>query len=276
MEVQPKKQGSMWVNSLLAVTVLLAAFTLLVTLTFKHLVAPSDLAVYSKSDLGTFGDFLGGILNPILSSLTIVLLIWSIRVQLNELKISREQHTLAIDQSKEALNQLISTQEREKSMVNAQRLNLVLPRASEELSKQINELHEIKNKKVQLFFEKQDTKLRLRIVECTYSELLFRTKYLISIQKPFSLSKHSTNVAFKFILEIQSHIHRASFMVDEMQKLSSPPFLYAQELRILFNYTNQLKVFAEETENMKFLDRTVKRIEGLRTKAKLLDEDALV
>jgi uncharacterized membrane protein len=40
----------------------------------------------NQSDFGAFGDFLGGILNPILSFATLSLLIWSINIQIRELK----------------------------------------------------------------------------------------------------------------------------------------------------------------------------------------------
>ncbi|TVO34740.1 hypothetical protein [Vibrio algivorus] len=44
-----------------------------------------------QATFGAFGDFLGGVLNPILSFLTIVLLIYSIRFQLEELKHTRNE-----------------------------------------------------------------------------------------------------------------------------------------------------------------------------------------
>ena len=40
----------------------------------------------TQSDFGAFGDFLGGTLNPILSFATLSLLIWSINIQVRELK----------------------------------------------------------------------------------------------------------------------------------------------------------------------------------------------
>ncbi len=39
--------------------------------------------------LAQFGDFVGGTLNPILTFITIALLIWSIRIQMSELKATR-------------------------------------------------------------------------------------------------------------------------------------------------------------------------------------------
>ena len=40
---------------------------------------------------GQFGDYIGGILNPIFGLSTICLLIWSIQIQLNELRLSRKE-----------------------------------------------------------------------------------------------------------------------------------------------------------------------------------------
>ena len=51
---------------------------------------------YAKtiSDWGATGDFFGGILNPILSFSTVLLLIFSLRMQLKELSLTREEMTL--------------------------------------------------------------------------------------------------------------------------------------------------------------------------------------
>ncbi|MDK2763933.1 MAG: hypothetical protein KYX63_08095 [Alteromonas macleodii] len=271
MEVQARKHGSSWVNSLIAITVLLAAITFLMVLTFKHLVAPSDLAVYSKSDLGTFGDFLGGILNPILSTLTIVLLVWSIRVQLNELKISREQHKFAIDQGKETLEQLVSSQKREKALVNAQQLNLLLPRAKEELTKHLDDLQNSHTKTIELRFEIKKEKLHVRVVEYTYCDLLYRATFILKMHKPLVYSEDNNDPVFQFIHEIQTYIHRACYCINEMQKLDTPSFFYEKEARKLRLVANQLKYISKPTNNMDILETTIKRIEKIRERAFKID-----
>ncbi|MCK8043929.1 hypothetical protein MSG37_03455 [Shewanella sp. 1CM18E] len=48
----------------------------------------------NQADFGAFGDFLGGVLNPILGFATVGLLIWSLKMQMNELALSREQLSL--------------------------------------------------------------------------------------------------------------------------------------------------------------------------------------
>ncbi|ABX49308.1 conserved hypothetical protein [Shewanella baltica OS195] len=48
----------------------------------------------NQGDFGTFGDFLGGVLNPILGFATVGLLIWSLKLQMNELALSRQELAL--------------------------------------------------------------------------------------------------------------------------------------------------------------------------------------
>lgn len=276
MEVQARKHVSIWVNSLIIITITLVAISFLMALTFKHLVAPSDFSVYSKSDLGTLGDFLGGTLNPILSTLTVVLLIWSLKVQRNELNISREQHKFAIDQGKETLEQLVASREREKSLVHAQQLNLLLPRAKEELTIHIEELKRSYTKTKELRFKKQESKLRLRVIECSYFDLLYRADWILKSHEPFVYSGNNINPVFQFIQEIQTYIHRACYCIHEMQKFDTPTFLYAQEARELRRFTNQLKYIAKLTDNTRFLEPTIRHIEKIRQKALELDPETTI
>lgn len=48
----------------------------------------------NQGDFGAFGDFLGGVLNPILGFATVGLLIWSLKLQMNELALSRQELAL--------------------------------------------------------------------------------------------------------------------------------------------------------------------------------------
>jgi NADH:ubiquinone oxidoreductase subunit C len=48
----------------------------------------------NQGDFGAFGDFLGGVLNPILGFATVGLLIWSLKMQMEELSLSRKELTL--------------------------------------------------------------------------------------------------------------------------------------------------------------------------------------
>jgi hypothetical protein len=53
-----------------------------------------ELGFGNQADFGAFGDFLGGVLNPILGFATVALLIWSLKLQMNELALSRQELAL--------------------------------------------------------------------------------------------------------------------------------------------------------------------------------------
>jgi uncharacterized membrane protein len=70
----------------------------------------------NQEQFGQFGDYIGGLLNPILSFLTIALLIWSIQVQTKELRASTDElskSSRALDLAQEAHNENVTLQKRE-------------------------------------------------------------------------------------------------------------------------------------------------------------------
>jgi hypothetical protein len=50
-----------------------------------------EMGFGSQADFGAFGDFLGGVLNPILGFATVGLLIWSLKMQRDELALTRQE-----------------------------------------------------------------------------------------------------------------------------------------------------------------------------------------
>ncbi len=81
-------------TTVLGIVIILVLFLLDLHLTSKGEISQS---VYTRSELGTLGDLIGGSLNPILTFLTIVLLIWSIRIQQKELAEATKQSTRSAD-----------------------------------------------------------------------------------------------------------------------------------------------------------------------------------
>ncbi|MGI2152249.1 hypothetical protein ACROAK_05070 [Shewanella oncorhynchi] len=59
----------------------------------------------NQGDFGAFGDFLGGVLNPILGFATVGLLIWSLKLQMNELALSRQELALTRQELAETKNE---------------------------------------------------------------------------------------------------------------------------------------------------------------------------
>lgn len=100
---------------------------------FFALITASALFVYmirfagnglgGTEQFGQFGDYVGGVLNPSLSFITILLLIWSIRVQMSELAATREElaaskeelkkSSLALEASRIAHQENVELQKRE-------------------------------------------------------------------------------------------------------------------------------------------------------------------
>jgi uncharacterized protein with PQ loop repeat len=70
----------------------------------------------SKTDWGTFGDFIGGTLNPILSFLSLIALLTTIVLQSKELELTRKELTLTRDE----LERSASAQEETKKILDKQ------------------------------------------------------------------------------------------------------------------------------------------------------------
>ncbi len=77
-----------------------------------HLASASDISTgdssYTRADLGTIGDFIGGLLNPLLTFATVCLLIWSIRIQQKELSAA----TKVLKQTKDVHDKNIKNEEK--------------------------------------------------------------------------------------------------------------------------------------------------------------------
>ena len=257
-----------WLKSIKAVTLILIIVILILLLIANHLGAPSESLSYSKADLGTLGDFLGGILNPLLTFITIVLLIWSLTAQLSELKISREQQKLSNEQSKVVLEQINSSQQYEEGIMKSKMLELLLPRASGELKfhlKELTELAKSQSKDFTLFFDSTELgkhtdaniyKRKIKIVSVSRRDIIFSAKYLFNSEEPYTYSIFSDSVVKGIITEIQTPIHRAFYCIDELQKLDAPPTFYEKELRSLRFYLNQLKILTSLTANKNMIIRT--------------------
>ncbi|BAK71956.1 hypothetical protein [Arcobacter sp. L] len=72
-----------------------------------------DLDTTKKADWGTFGDFIGGTLNPIFALFSLFAIIYTIKIQTEELELSREE----LRETKEELKESrIAQQEQSESL----------------------------------------------------------------------------------------------------------------------------------------------------------------
>lgn len=274
-----------WLKSLRILLFFLFTITFVLFLTLNHLLAPSDTSVYTKADLGTFGDFFGGILNPLLSTLTILLLLWSLMAQLKELKISREQHGLAVDQYKITLDQLKSSHDREERIINTEMMTILLPKALKELHLHLDKLKKTQTKQVALYFEapidpvsvsSDNYKYRIRVIKCSYYQLMYQARYLFKSQAPYTYSIHSDLKVKEVLSLVQNHLHRAFYCIDEMQKLETPPFIYAEEARVLRRFVNQFSILAELTNTSYLLQRSEAHIRYIARNAHKVDDSVFI
>lgn len=86
--------------------------TLLLGLYFHHFWYSQGLKLGNQSDFGTFGDFLGGVLNPILGFATVWLLVKSLKIQTDELSLSRNE----LARSSDAIEKQVAHLEREANL----------------------------------------------------------------------------------------------------------------------------------------------------------------
>lgn len=67
----------------------------------------SVLGHFSQESFAQFGDYVGGLVNPVLSFLTILLLIKSIRIQNEELRLTREEMKIANEEARKSADAML-------------------------------------------------------------------------------------------------------------------------------------------------------------------------
>ena len=164
---------------------------------FKNLSVTNDSATW-----GTFGDYLGGTLNPIISFLALIGLLYTIHQQAQEMQATREELKQAAEQQRQQVEQ----QSRQSEIFNLQQFESTFFSLLEQHNKAVEkieaesifeELHNIYNKKIdQITTRKPSEELSNSLAIKTinqhyelksYFNLLFQILKFISI----SLSKNS-------------------------------------------------------------------------------------
>ena len=164
---------------------------------FKNLSVTNDSATW-----GTFGDYLGGTLNPIISFLALIGLLYTIHQQAQEMQATREELKLAAEQQRQQVEQ----QSRQSEIFNLQQFESTFFSLLEQHNKAVEKieaesilekLHDIYNKKLyQITMSKPSEELSnshaIKSIKQhyelkSYFNLLFQILKFISI----SLSKNS-------------------------------------------------------------------------------------
>lgn len=128
-EDEREDKNSAWPTWLVPIGFLIPVFAAVsYVFAFKNHVAGGP------GDWGTFGDFIGGISNPLLSFLTIILLVASLRLQARELK----ESTKAVKQSAEELSLTRKIHENQETL---QIRDMIRPQLISELEEKVKKAH---------------------------------------------------------------------------------------------------------------------------------------
>lgn len=196
MDKGNKPNRLLWILGIAAVAAFLIVLGLYITY-FKNLSITNDSATW-----GTFGDYLGGTLNPIISFLALIGLLYTIHQQAQEMQATREELKQAAEQQRQQVEQ----QSRQSEIFNLQQFESTFFSLLEQHNKAVEkieaesifeELHNIYNKKIdQITTRKPSEELSNSLAIKTinqhyelksYFNLLFQILKFISI----SLSKNS-------------------------------------------------------------------------------------
>ena len=196
MDKENKPNRLLWILGIAAVAAFLIVLGLYISY-FKNLSVTNDSATW-----GTFGDYLGGTLNPIFSFLALIGLLYTIHQQAQEMQATREELKQAAEQQRQQVEQ----QNRQSEIFNLQQFESTFFSLLEQHNKVVErievesiyeELHNIYNKKIdQITTRKPSEELSnshaIKSINQhyelkSYFNLLFQILKFISI----SLSKNS-------------------------------------------------------------------------------------
>jgi hypothetical protein len=250
-------------TSLFTVTVIAITFFLILILIYSsiflfHYITPSEMGNidYSKSDLGTLGDLVGGILNPLLTFITIGLLIWSIRVQGREL-------TEATEQSRRSADALVQTNRLHNNNFEEQRRIVMIPHLMEKLTKEASFLYRIYREKNSIeIHDRSESRVGVKkILKIDVPSLgsLFICKSLLN-KSDFHLIFKAINLpqqkdeAFKQIrLKLNTctqSIFEISDVCAKLKDIEAPTILYKEEINQAKAVSRALNEMSEALVNL--------------------------
>ena len=147
MDKENKPNRLLWILGIAAVAAFLIVLGLYISY-FKNLSVTNDSATW-----GTFGDYLGGTLNPIISFLALIGLLYTIHQQAQEMQATREELKQAAEQQRQQVEQ----QSRQSEIFNLQQFESTFFSLLEQHNKVVErievksiyeELHNIYNTKI--------------------------------------------------------------------------------------------------------------------------------
>ncbi len=200
---------------------LLLAFLILVFYFYNFY----STTVLTRESMAQFGDYFGGVLNPILGFATVSLLVWSIQVQLRELKLTRrelEQSTFANQKQAESLHKQVGLYEKKETLDSVKK-------ELDMLNRRLNELLEIKMK-----IDKGG-----RLASFTLNEAFFNNSDDIKDQISSQL-KQGLNASSSVLITLEKELELISnefmFYFTKLVHLKEYEFSVVKLNRLVFQY----------------------------------------
>lgn len=212
----------------------------------------------NQGDFGTFGDFLGGVLNPILGFATVGLLIWSLKMQMKELSLSNQQLALTRQELKETKEETALSRQAMEAQVAHLKQDAKLTELQGVLKAQLDIINDLLSTQV---FARHSAKGH---IELTFDKILNNHNEVISYQGVINELLHSnaTNPLINTIKALEIQVIQLGHISLEYSKETNSK-LYA--LPYLVNAISLLNKFYkfqpnESMENLlKEIDEQIKK-----------------
>ncbi|WP_213607711.1 hypothetical protein [Pseudoalteromonas sp.] len=211
----------------------------------------------NRGDWGAMGDYFGGLVNPILSFATILLLLFSIKIQVKELKATTQE--------------LKETKEVHQESVIAQDRNLMFTPLTKRIDQIINDIQELNGQPI---ISMDNIESNIQFVE-KHSNLFDLNKKGL---KGFESMNHSFKAKYKEGLvknlnELKRSLFKMNMILSELYRVRTPKIAFiTDDLENLANFliglTSNLE--AEFDASLKYNDIDV--IAGLKKDVSKLDE----
>ncbi|MGI2159488.1 hypothetical protein [Shewanella baltica] len=203
----------------------------------------------NQGDFGAFGDFLGGVLNPILGFATVGLLIWSLKMQMKELSHSNEQLALTRQELKETKEETMLSRKAMEAQVEHLQKESQLNELRQILAIQMGFIDKCLSTKVfgkYVSFNSKTNYIDINILDLLNEDANITKDEYINLQRNTSPSYQ--NPISKNIEELKQHILQYSILALEYERTSNEkiyayPYL-TKAITLIYNLTK----FSESKE----------------------------
>ena len=286
-----KDRGVIFILTILGLSISLVVMTYLIILNW-HILTPNENGnfTYSKADLGTIGDLIGGILNPVLTFVTIVLLLWSIRIQVREL-------SAATEQSRRSASALEQTHQIHEQNLREQKHVAMIPILTAKLREESSLLYEVYRKEVNFSYKESDKSDGPKIDGVEYIKVRAgEAPSLLSLQKSATGTEKLSMSVFAFIREdskkeamravsnrinhVYHIIKEVVYVCEKFHQIGADELLYRDEIhqasfinssliRVITSINGEIK----DDNRHKALDLRIGKLVNNKLKTAIINED---